>query len=98
MIDFLVYALNNIDIASRDIHNAYLNSYTKYKIFFCAGNKWEYDQEKVVVIVRDLYGLTSSTLAWINHLAKAIGNYMGFAPSFAYTIICFKESKEKNSN
>ena len=58
-IDFLVSALNDIDILVGDIQNAYLNAETKEKIFFYTRDKWKSDQGKVVVIVRDLYGLKS---------------------------------------
>ena len=58
-IDFLVSALNDIDILVGDIQNTYLNAETKEKIFFYTRDKWKSDQGKVVVIVRDLYGLKS---------------------------------------
>ena len=61
-IEFLIDALNNLDILAWDIQNAYLNTKTKEKILFYAGDEWKSDQCKVVVIVRALYGLKQQFL------------------------------------
>ena len=92
-IAFLVAALNNLDILAGDIQNAYLNAETKEKVYFRAGDEWKSDQGKVVVIVRALYGLKSSALAWRNHLSEILGNkYLGFQSSLADPDVWFKAS------
>ena len=61
-----------------DIQNSYLNSLTKEKVFFYAGDEWNSDQGRLVVISRAFYVLKSSSLAWRNHLSDILGNFMGF--------------------
>ena len=43
-IAFLIAALNDPKILTGDIQNAYLNAYTKEKIYFRAGNEWKYNK------------------------------------------------------
>ena len=59
----LMAALNYLDILAGGTHNAYLNAPTKEKLVFYAVDEWEYYQRKVVIIVRDIYGLKYSDLA-----------------------------------
>ena len=82
-IAFLIAALNDLEILSGDIQNAYLNSPTKEEVFFYAGDEWKSNKGRAVVIVRALYGLKSSALAWRNHLADILTNYLGFKPTLA---------------
>ena len=56
---FLIAALNDIDIMSCDLENAYLNAPCREKIWFEGGIECGEDQGKVCVIVRSLYGLKS---------------------------------------
>ena len=69
---FLIVELNDLDILSGNTQNAYLNAPTKEKVFFNAGDEWKYDQGKVIIIVRSLYGLNSSALIWSNHLYEIL--------------------------
>ena len=59
-IAFLVTALNDLKILVGDIQNAYLNAFTKEKIYFKAGDEWKADKRKIIIITRGLYGLKSS--------------------------------------
>ena len=59
---FLVSALNDIDILAGDIHSFHLNLDNKGKNFFYARDEWKYDQGKVAIIVRYLYGLKTNRL------------------------------------
>ena len=68
----IIAALNIIYILAGDTQNAYLNAPTKEKVFFNAGDEWKYDQGKVIIIVRSLYGLNSSALIWSNHLYEIL--------------------------
>ena len=54
---FPIESLNDLDILAVEIQSAYLNSPTKEKVFFYDGDGWKSDQGKVVIIVRDIYGL-----------------------------------------
>ena len=70
---FLLAALNDVDILSGDIGNAYLNAYTQEKIYYRAGLEWGvHMQGTVCVIVRALYGLKTSANAWRNHLCTTL--------------------------
>ena len=80
---FLIAALNNLDILAGDVQNAYLNVPTKEKVYFTAGSEWKADEGRTIMIVRALYGLKSSALAWRNHLADTLGNKLGFRSSLA---------------
>ena len=65
-IGFLMAALNNLYVLAGDIQNAFLEAPTKEKIFFYAGDEWKADKDKVVIVVRELYGLKSSDLQFQN--------------------------------
>jgi hypothetical protein len=57
-IALLVAALNDLDILSADIQNAYLNALTKEKIYMIAGQEFRVENVgRPVLIVRALYGL-----------------------------------------
>ena len=66
---FFIAELDDLYILSGDTQNTYLNDPTKEKVFFYAGDELNSDEVKVVVIVRDIYGLKSSDLAWMNNLS-----------------------------
>ena len=81
---FLIAALNNLDIMSCDIGNAYLNVKCREKIWFIAGAECGPDlQGCVCKLVRALYGLKSSGAAWRAMFAEFIINIMNFAPTRA---------------
>ena len=60
---FLVATLNYLEILAGDILNVYLNVYTKEKVSFYSRDEGKYDQGKVVVIMRALYGFKLSALS-----------------------------------
>ena len=74
---FLIAALNELNIMSCDIGNAYLNAPCHEKIWFKAGRECESDMGKVMIITRALYGLKSSGASWRSMLSKNIKD-MGF--------------------
>ena len=80
---FLIAALNGLDILAGDVQNAYLNAETKEKVYFIADNEWKANEGRTILIVRALYGLKSSALAWRKHFADTIGNKIGFESSLA---------------
>jgi hypothetical protein len=61
---FLIAALNDLDIMSCDLENAYLNAPCREKIWFEAGLECGEDRGKVCIIVRSLYGLKSAGAAF----------------------------------
>ena len=93
-IGFLMAALNNLDVLAGDIQNAFLEAETKEKIFFYAGDEWKSDKDKVVVVIRALYGLKSSALQFRNHLADTLGNRLGFKSSLADPDLWYKASTD----
>ena len=97
-IGFLVAALNDLDILAGDIQNAFLEAPTKEKIFFYAGDEWKADKDKVVVVVRALYGLKSSALQFRNHLADTLGNHLGFKSSLADPDLWYKAATDSTGN
>ena len=82
-IAFLIAALKDLDILVGDIQNAYLNVPTTEKVHFIAGSEWSANDGRNIIIVRALYGLKSSALAWRNHLVDTLSNVMGFKSSLA---------------
>jgi hypothetical protein len=70
---FLIAALNDLEILSADIQNAYLNAPTKERIYRIVGPEFGQGKEgRPVMIVRALYGLRSSGARWHDHLAATL--------------------------
>ena len=81
-IGFLIAALNDLDILSGDVQNAFINAPTPEKVYFIAGNEWKSNKDRVIIIVRALYGLKSSAFAWREYFSDAVQK-LGFEPSKA---------------
>ena len=69
---FLIAALNNIDIMSVDLENAFIQAPCHEKIWFEGGLECDEDYGKVCVIVHSLYGLKSAGTAFCSSLAQAL--------------------------
>ena len=67
-----ISALNDLDIMSADIQNAYLTTKYREKIFTIIGPKFGSNQGKIFIIVRTLYGLKSSGAAFRALLAETL--------------------------
>jgi hypothetical protein len=70
---FLIAALNDLELLSADVDNAYLNAYTKEKVHTICGV--EFGQNlvgRIAVITRALYGLKSSGAAWRSMFATTL--------------------------
>ena len=76
----LIAALNDLDVQSGDIENAYLTAPCRERMWTRAGPEFGDDEGKVFLIVRALYGLKSSGAAFRAFLAERI-NEMGFISS-----------------
>jgi hypothetical protein len=83
LIAFLVAALNDLDILSCDVSNAYLNTPCREKIWFVASLEFGSRQGQSVKVVRALYGLKSSGAAWRTFLQQSILNDLQFEPTIA---------------
>jgi hypothetical protein len=91
---FLIAALNDLDVMSTDIGNAYLNAECREKIWFKAGLECGIDQGKVMIIKRALYGLKSSGAAWRAHFANFIERTLGFKPTRVDADVYIRKSKK----
>ena len=74
--------LNDLELWGTDIGNAYLESYTKEKVYFVAGPEFGELQGHIFIIIKALYGLRSSGARWHDRLFDAL-TAMGFTPSRA---------------
>jgi histone deacetylase 1/2 len=83
--------LNELLTWSTDIGNAYLESYTKEKVYVIAGPEFAPFglENHILVIDRALYGLKSSGARWWERLAEVLWD-LGFTPSKAETDIWMK--------
>ena len=66
--------------------------------YFLAGPEWKSDQERPIKIVRALYGLRTSRLAFRNHLADILGNVLKFKPSLVHPDVWLRPSTKANGN
>jgi len=80
-IEFLIAALNDLDLAAADIGNAYLQAETKEKIYAIAGPEFGEFQGRTMIIIRALYGLKSSEAAWHDHFEQTLHD-LGFQTSY----------------
>ena len=67
-----IAALNDLEVKSADIENAYLNAPNKEKIWVVLGPEWGADAGKKAIIVRALYGQRSAGAAYRSHLAECL--------------------------
>lgn len=93
-IAFLVAALNDLDVLSCDIGNAYLNAPCREKIWFKAGIECGSEVAgKVCKLVRALYGLKSSGASWRKMFKDHIVQHLGFTPSIVDPDIYYRKAK-----
>ena len=69
---FLIAALNDVNILSCDLENAYLNAKCCKKIWFEGGVECGEDAGKVLVLVHALYGLKSAGASWRSELLQLL--------------------------
>jgi hypothetical protein len=81
-IAFLIAVVNNLDIMSCDLENAYLNAPCHEKIWFEGGLECGEDKGKVCVIICSLYGLKSAGAAFRAALAQLLQD-LGYKSSKA---------------
>ena len=78
----LIGELNGLQVMAGDIGNAYLEAYTKEKVYFKAGKEFGPLEGHVLVIVKALYGLRTSGARFHEKLSDTL-RAMGFVPSLA---------------
>jgi hypothetical protein len=78
----LLAALNDLDILSGDIENAYLTAPCREKCWTRGGKEFGSDQGKVFISKQALYGLKSSGAAFRSFLAETLDG-MGYRSSHA---------------
>jgi hypothetical protein len=81
-INFLVAALNDLEVLSADVQNASINARTEEKVYTTAGSEFGTNEGRPAIKVHALYGLKSSGARWRDHLA-AILIQAGFRTSKA---------------
>jgi len=95
---FLIAALNNLDVQSCDIQNAYLTANCREKIYTKAGPEFGDEAGEYMVIKRALYGLKSSGAAFRALLSETMWE-SGFRPTRGdpdvYIRPAMKENGEK---
>jgi hypothetical protein len=80
---FLITALNDLEILSGDVGNAYLQAPVREKVHTTAGPEFGPNNVgKTVIVVRAMYGLKSSGAAWHEKFSETLRS-MDFRPSLA---------------
>ena len=82
--------LNGLDTYCTDIGNAYLESYTKEKVYIVAGPEFGERAGKTLIIRKALYGLKTSGVRWHERFADVLRD-MEFFPSRAEPDIWMKD-------
>ncbi|GAX13599.1 hypothetical protein FisN_14Lh370 [Fistulifera solaris] len=84
--------LNELILYATDIGNAYLEAFTKEKLYFIAGPSFGARAGHILVINKALYGLRTSGLRWHERFADVLRT-MGFFPSKAEPDIWMRENE-----
>ena len=63
---------DNLKVLCGDIGNAFLQAYTKEKVFTKCGPELGEHKGKIAIIVKSLYGLTTSAAEWRNLFADKL--------------------------
>ena len=78
------------------IGNAYVNAYTNEKVYAIAGDELRKTMKgSVVIIVRALYGLRTSSERWHAHLADTLRSF-NFNPTRYDNDVWIRQYKDRN--
>ena len=82
---FLLASLNNLNILSADIGNAFLNAPPRERCHVTCGQELfgKENVGKTAIIVRALYGLKTASAAWRHHFATFIREHLHYLPTYA---------------
>jgi len=72
-------ALNGLEVKTSDIQNAYLTAPCAEKIWTILGAEFGMDAGQKALVVRALYGLSSSGKSFMDHLGICI-RHLGYQP------------------
>ena len=90
---FTLAALNNLDVLSADIQNAYLNAETDAKLWIRADEAFGSDKGRPAKLVRALYGLPSSGARFRDHCAATLRS-LGFESTKADPDVWLRPAKK----
>ena len=79
IIVLLLAALNRLDIQCADVQNSYLNANPKERVYLYAEREFGKYLDKLGVVVRPLYGLKRSGIAWSESICQIMID-LGFQP------------------
>ena len=96
-IAFLYANLNNLDILSCDVANAYLCADNKERLWLKAGKEFGSDEGSVMIIRKALYGLKSAGNSWHNLMSETILN-MGYVNSIADPDVWRRRVRDEKGN
>ena len=82
-------ALNDLEVKTGDIENAYLTAPVSEKIWTTCGPEFGSQQGRIAVIVRALYGLKSAGASFRNHLADCMRE-LGYQSCLADADVWYK--------
>ena len=85
-----IAALNDLDVMTSDIQNAFLTAPCEEKCWIILGPEFGADEGKSAVIVRALYGLRKSGKSFRDHLANCM-KHCGYTPCKADPDLWYKE-------
>jgi Reverse transcriptase (RNA-dependent DNA polymerase) len=86
----LLAELYGLEFWLADVGNAYLEAYTKEKLYIIAGPEFGEGEGHMLIIVHALYGLRTSGARWHERLADVLHN-LGFVPSQADPDVWMKD-------
>jgi len=92
---FLLASLNDLDVFAADVGNAYLNAPCREKIWTKAGKEFSSDKGCVMIIIRALYGLKTSGVAWRAAFSEKLTE-MGYKSTKANPDVWIWESMKSN--
>ena len=78
--------LNDLDILSCDIHNAYLTSDFREKVWVVVGPESEYEAVKKMSAIKDIYGLKTSDAAFRKFLEETLDT-IGYRPRYSNPVL-----------
>ena len=70
----LIAALNDLEVLSADVQNAFLTAPNKEKVYLRAGPEFGINEGKTYIVTKALYGLKSASASFRSYVADALDN------------------------
>jgi hypothetical protein len=93
----LVAALNDLDVLSADVQNAFITAPIKNKYYVVAGPEFGALQGRTLIIVRALYGLKEASASFRSFMAKRLDE-LGFKSSVADPDVWLRPAVKENGD